>query len=146
MVSQRNINLIYLAQITEGSKELKPLPNIEYNLRVGNSLLGSTTTINIQSINYKFINKIKKATFLGGNIPEYKEIIKEFEKMTVSFQSLKILKTLLLDLYLYSHDTNTILLKELIEDLNELIVESADILYLDVFKKDVKKMKLKNEV
>lgn len=132
--------------ISEGSKELKPLPNIEYNLRVGNTLLGSTTTINIQSINYKFIKKIKKATFLDESIPEYKEIIKEFEKMTVSFQSLKKLKTLLLDLYVYSHDTNTILLKELIEDLNELIVDSADILYLEVFKKDVKKIKLKNEV
>ncbi len=124
--------------ISENSIELKPLPNIEYNLRIGNTLLGSDTTINISTVNYKFINKINNTTFLDLNSPELKPVITELNKGAISFKSLKLLKTTLINLYIYSHDQNTVLLKDLIDGLNKLIIDDADRIYLDYLKNIIK--------
>ncbi len=127
--------------ISENSDKVKPLPNIEYNLRVGNSLLGTATKIDISTVNYKFLNKINEADFLDKKDPNLKKVITELNKGAISFNSLKLLKTVLIDLYLYSHDKHTIHLKDLIDSLNELIVEDADRIYLDYLKNKIRSKK-----
>lgn len=132
--------------ISEESEKLLPLPNIEYNLRVGNSLLGSDSKIDIRIVNYEFINKMKEATFLDFNEPKINSIMNELEIGVISFSSLRELKVILLDLYVYSHDMNTILLKDLIESLNDLIVENADKIYLNKLKNVIKNKKIEKEL
>ncbi len=127
--------------ISEDSIELSPLPNIEYNVRVGNSLLGSDTQINIRTVNYKFINKINSVKFLDKKDPDLMVVYEELKKGTISFASLKLLKTTLINLFLYSHDQNTVLLKDLIDSLNELIIEDADHIYLNYLKNKIKNKK-----
>lgn len=127
--------------ISENSSELSPLPNIEYNLRVGNSLLGTDTKINIRTMNYKFINKINSVKFLDKKDPNLVAVYEELSKGAISFESLKLLKTTLINLFLYSHDQNTVLLKDLIDSLNELIIEDANRIYLNYLKNKIKNKK-----
>ncbi len=129
--------------ISEDSIELSPLPNIDYNLRVGNTLLGSDTSMDISTVNYKFINKINSAHFLDKKDPELKSILAELNKGAISFKSLKLLKTTLINLFLYSHDKNTVLLKDLIDSLNDLITDDADRIYLDFLKNKIKNNKFR---
>ncbi|KKM97996.1 hypothetical protein LCGC14_1162440 [marine sediment metagenome] len=129
--------------ISEGSIKLSPLPNIDYNLRVGNTLLGSDTSIDISTVNYKFINKINSVHFLDKDNPELKAILTELNKGAISFKSLKLLKTTLINLFLYSHDENTVLLKDLIDSLNDLITDDADRIYLDFLKNRIKSNKFR---
>lgn len=130
--------------ISENSKQLNPLPNIEYNLRVGNTLLGSASIINIQTVNYKFINKINEANFLDKKDSQFKNIIDEINTGVISFNSLKKLKTNLINLYLYSHDKNTIKIKDLIDSMNELIIRDADRIYLDHLRAQIGNNELRN--
>lgn len=132
--------------ISENSTELKPLPNIEYNLRIGNTLLGSDSRIDIRTVDYEFIKRIQGTPFITPNMPDYKKIIKELETGVISFDNLKKLKSFLLNTYLYSHDKNTALLKDLIESLNELIIQNADRIYLDSIKNIIKNARLKKKV
>ncbi|MBA7505121.1 hypothetical protein ES706_03784 [subsurface metagenome] len=132
--------------ISEDSEEIMPLPNIEYNLRVGNSLLGTVSQINISTVNYQFINKIQGTDFLDFSDPKISKILEELESGVITFSSLKSLKTTLIDLYLYSHDKNTILLKDLIESLNNLIVDDADRIYLNTLNDIINKKNLKNNL
>ncbi len=132
--------------VSEGSSELSPLPNIEYNLRVGNSLLGSDTKTSIKTVNYKFINKINSVKFLDKSDPALMPVYEELKKGTISFESLKLLKTTLINLFLYSHDQNTILLKDLIDSLNELIIEDADRIYLNYLKNTIKNKKFTKDL
>lgn len=129
--------------ISENSVKLLPLPNIEYNLRVGNTLLGTDTQINISTVNYKFLNNINSATFLDKNDPKIKNILNELNKGAIGFKSLKLLKTTLINLFIHSHDKNTVLLKDLIDSFNELIIEDADRIYLDYLKNKIRSNKFK---
>ncbi|MFX1257007.1 MAG: Eco57I restriction-modification methylase domain-containing protein [Promethearchaeota archaeon] len=132
--------------ITENSQNILPLPNIEYNLRVGNTLLGSDSVINIRTVNFKFIQKVKNSHFFDKENPIYDGIIQELESGVISFNNLKKLKKVLLDFYLNSHDENTELLKDLIESLNEMIIEDADLIYLDFLKSTIKTKNLKESL
>ena len=132
--------------ITENSKDVQPLPNIEYNLRLGNSLLGTAKSISIRTVNFEFINRLKDSSILNKEDKEIKNILRNLESGIISFSTLKLLKTKLIEEYLYSHDKTTPILKEFIEELNDLIIKDADRIYLNYLKEKIKNQELKKQI
>ncbi|MFW9875035.1 MAG: Eco57I restriction-modification methylase domain-containing protein [Candidatus Thorarchaeota archaeon] len=132
--------------ITENSKEVQPLPNIEYNLRLGNSLLGTVKSISIRTVNFEFINRLKDSNVLNKEDEKMQHILKNLESGIISFSTLKLLKTKLIEEYLYSHDKTTLVLKKFIEELNELIINDANRIYLNFLKEKIKNQELKKQI
>lgn len=115
--------------ISENSKEIKPLPNIEYNLRVGNSLLGLDSDFEIGKVSFEYLQKLENANILNGDNPKHENILTALKSGVISFSILKRLKKTLLEIYMPSHSEKTNKIRKLIEELNDLIIEHANSIY-----------------
>ena len=142
-ITKLRLWLWLVSQLKDDSSELEPLPNLEYNIKCGNSLIGWVDEELAQiSLNNPYTKEVKcifkgLMTFCGSkrreNLIKARDLLKS-SKLDDYVEAFHILY----DIYKTSHGNEATQLKEILEDIRKTIYDCINPAFLKYINEKIK--------
>jgi len=145
-IAKLRLWLWLVSQLKDDSSELEPLPNLEYNIKCGNSLIGWVDESLQPTLKYAYTDKID-GIFKG--LIAFSQSVEEREALKKARDLLKLMKGNILDnyvetlhilykIYRVSSGYKAIQLKEILDDIRKVIYNSVNPAFLNYINSEIK--------